>query len=180
MIRIIDQIIILTLPIIPYNNWYIKGSLEITNVMIIYFLFKYFVFPKRKIKKKKTILTYILFLGIAILIVSFKIGIFKYESIAIISNSMSPTFTRGDLVIYEKEASITNQDIIIYQSDDKIIVHRIINQNNNYYITKGDANNSPDSSKVSKEDIKGVYKFHLKYLGFPAIWLKEFLDKEAS
>ena len=180
VIRIIDQIIILTLPIIPYNNWYIKGSLEITNVMIIYFLFKYFVFPKRKIKKKKTILTYILFLGIAILIVSFKIGIFKYESIAIISNSMSPTFTRGDLVIYEKEASITNQDIIIYQSDDKIIVHRIISQNNNYYITKGDANNSPDSSKVSKEDIKGVYKFHLKYLGFPAIWLKEFLDKEAS
>ncbi len=148
--------------------------------MIIYFLFKYFIFPQRKIKKKKTILTYILFLGIAILIVSFKMGLFKYESIAIISNSMSPTFTRGDLVIYEKDSPITNQDIIIYQSDDKIIVHRVLTQNNNYYITKGDANNSHDLNKITKKDIKGVYKFHLKYLGFPAIWLKEFLDKEAN
>ncbi len=179
IIRIIDEIIILILPVLPNNNWYIKGSLEIIKVMLIYFLFKYFILSRKR-KKKKYLFTYIIFLGIAILMVFFKMGLFQYESIAIISNSMTPTFERGDLVIYKKEAPISNQDIIVYQREKRIIVHRVINQNNNYYITKGDANKSLDQNKVSAKDIKGVYQFHLKYLGFPAIWLKEFLDKEAS
>ena len=32
--------------------------------------------------------------------------------------------------------------------------------------------------KIKKEDIKGVYQFHIKYLGYPSIWLNELFTRE--
>ncbi len=106
------------------------------------------------------------------------LGSFKYQPITILSDSMSPTFKRGDVVIYKKGEKINPKDIIVFQYNKQIIVHRVVGVNNYYYITKGDANNTIDYMKTTKEDIKGVYQFHIKYLGYPSIWLNEFLNKE--
>ena len=105
------------------------------------------------------------------------LGLFPYQPIAILSNSMNPTFKRGDVVIYKKEENIVPGDIIVFQYQNQIIVHRVVSINE-YYVTKGDANNSVDYIKVQKEDIKGVYQFSLKYLGYPSIWLNELFTKE--
>ena len=90
---------------------------------------------------------------------------------------MKPTFERGDVIIYKKNEEIELDDIIVFQYQEQLIVHRVVGINE-YYVTKGDANNSVDNLKVKKEDIKGVYQFPLKYLGYPAIWLNELLTKE--
>ena len=111
------------------------------------------------------------------LLVLFMLGLFSYQSIAILSNSMNPTFRRGDVVIYKKEKEILPGDIIVFKYENQIIVHRVVSINENY-ITKGDANNDIDYIKIEKEDIKGVYQFHIKYLGYPSIWLNEFFTKE--
>ena len=105
------------------------------------------------------------------------LGLFNYKPIAILSNSMNPTFNRGDVVIYKSNASISPGDIIVFQNGSQIIVHRLISINE-YYVTKGDANNIIDYMKTKQEDIKGVYQFHIKYLGYPAIWLNELFTKE--
>ena len=105
------------------------------------------------------------------------LGSFTYQPIAILSNSMNPTFKRGDVVIYKKEENIIPGNIIVFQYQNQIIVHRVVSINE-YYVTKGDANNSIDYIKVQKEDIKGVYQFSLKYLGYPSIWLNELFTKE--
>ena len=90
---------------------------------------------------------------------------------------MNPTFSRGDIVIYKDTETILPGDIIVFQYKNQIIVHRVVSINE-YYVTKGDANNTVDSIKIKKEDIKGVYQFSLKYLGYPSIWLNEFFTKE--
>ena len=113
----------------------------------------------------------------SILLVLFMLGVFNYQPIAILSNSMNPIFKRGDIVIYKREENILPGDIIVFKYESQIIAHRVVSINE-YYITKGDANNTVDYIKIKKEDIQGVYQFHIKYLGYPSIWLNEFFTKE--
>ena len=179
IIRLFNDIPIFLLPIIPFSNWYITGSFSVIKTTIIYFLFKYFIFNKKTIHhlNRSSIIIDAITIIISTLLILFMLGLFKYQAIAILSNSMNPTFNRGDVVIYQKTNNIFPGDIIVYKNKNQIIVHRVISINESYYITKGDANNTVDYLKVSKEDIKGVYKFHIKYLGYPAIWLNEFFNK---
>ena len=107
------------------------------------------------------------------------LGLFKYEAIAIMSNSMHPIFSRGDIVIYKKDLkAIKTGSIIVYNLDQKYIVHRVINREVNSYETKGDKNLNADIVKVKRENVKGIYCFHIKYLGYPVVWLNELLKGE--
>lgn len=178
IIRIFNEVPKLFLPFIPYSNWFIEGSFDIIKVLIIYYLFKYFIFNKKNIHRfKSSAMLYPLTIITSILLVLFMLGVFNYQPIAILSNSMNPLFKRGDVVIYKREENISPGDIIVFKYENQIIVHRVVSINE-YYITKGDANNTIDYIKIKKEDIKGVYQFHIKYLGYPSIWLNEFFTKE--
>lgn len=114
------------------------------------------------------------------------IGTFKYEPITILSNSMKPNFERGDVVIFKKMNNrelrqISINEIIIYSIGEQNIAHRIIDKieknDTVIYQTKGDSNNISDKILVQTDQIKGKYKFHIKYIGFPAIWLYEFFNR---
>ncbi len=178
IIRFFNELPTIFLPIIPYSNWFIEGSFEIIKVLIIYYLFKYFIFRKKTIKQTKNLSkVYPLTIITSILLVLFMLGLFNYQAIAILSNSMNPTFRRGDVVIYKKNAKILSGDIIVFKYENQIIVHRVLSINE-YYVTKGDANNTVDYMKIQKKDIIGVYQFHIKYLAYPSIWLNEMFTKE--
>ncbi len=179
IIKLFDEIPKILLPITPYSNWFITGSFAIIKVLIIYYLFKYYIYNKKTIKynKKSVRIFYPLSIIASTLLVLFMLGVFNYKSIAILSNSMNPTFNKGDVVIYKDTKNIVPGDIIVFQYGSQIIVHRLISINE-YYVTKGDANNTVDYIKLKKEDIKGVYQFHIKYLGYPSIWLNDFFTKE--
>lgn len=93
------------------------------------------------------------------------------------SNSMVPTYSRGDVVIYEKISQdklkkLKKGSIIIYKIGDMYIAHRInkviINDEEVKYMTKGDNNTTSDIKLVATSDIKGVY------IGYPTVWLNEF------
>ena len=47
IIRIFNEVPKFFLPIIPYSNWFIEGSFAIIKVLIIYYLFKYFIFKNK-------------------------------------------------------------------------------------------------------------------------------------
>ncbi len=104
------------------------------------------------------------------------LGLFSYEPIVILSNSMHPTFSKGDIIIYQKEKNNLNiGTIIVFENKNKTIIHRLIADEGTIYKTKGDNNKNVDNINISKKDIKGIYKFHIKYLGYPAIWLNNLL-----
>ncbi|MCJ7450621.1 MAG: signal peptidase I [Candidatus Nanohaloarchaeota archaeon QJJ-9] len=69
--------------------------------------------------------------------------------VSVVSNSMKPTFQRGDLVVVKGEEfnRIKEEDIIVYKSkNDQVnlymppIIHRVVNKSNSSLSTKGDNN----------------------------------------
>ena len=111
------------------------------------------------------------------------LGFFKYRPISIMSNSMFPVYKRGDVVIFKKVENvekIPKGAILIYNNGKKNIAHRIsqvIKTNGKVsYQTKGDNNMNSDKELVKTNQILGVYSFHIKYIGFPSIWLYEYFN----
>ena len=114
-------------------------------------------------------------------------GVFKYEPVAIVSNSMTPIFYRGDIVIYSKPTEeelkkIDENTIIIYSREKQIIAHRVISKYEKgditYFITKGDANNGEDGAPVPEDKVIGIYSCSVKYIGYPTVWLNQIFNKE--
>ena len=190
--RLFKELISILMPILPDLNWFISGSVGIISPTIVYILFKYkFIVETKYIKTKKenTLdkISYAITLILLINLVLFVLGVYKFEPITILSNSMEPTYSRGDVVIYEKLnekelKEIPENSIIIYSMENKNIAHRITekikNKDKILYQTKGDSNNATDKNLVKIEQIKGIYKFHIKYIGYPSVWLYELFNKK--
>lgn len=188
--RVIFEIIMLLTPIYPNLDWFATGIIGILVPLIIYILYKYDYDRKkrdvsRRTLKKQSIVTYIPLLTLIIIFALFMLGFFKYSPIAIVSNSMTPVFYRGDVVVLRKvdEKILKNMEkytIIVYSIGKQNIVHRIIDikevDGEIYYQTKGDANNSPDANLVSQDQVIGIYKFSMKYIGYPSVWLSEYFN----
>ncbi|MDI6820247.1 MAG: signal peptidase I [Candidatus Hodarchaeaceae archaeon] len=101
---------------------------------------------------------------------------------AVVSNSMKPTFERGDLLLIRgvsSPAEIAIGDIIVFRSEHQsaLIVHRviekIIDENGRvWFKTQGDANPGPDPTPVRPEDIKGKVTFMIPKLGHISLLLR--------
>jgi signal peptidase len=186
--RLILEIIIIISPIYPDLNWFATGIIGIVFPAIIYIYYKYDyqkkdrTISRRKLKKQNPII-YIPTLLIIVLFTCFMLGLLKYEPVAIMSNSMNPLYYRGDVLVINKanNENITVGDIIIYSTDTKIIAHRVVNiieeNGEKYYQTKGDANQSVDLKLVEKDQIIGKYQFHVKYIGYPSVWLNDLFNQ---
>ena len=79
---------------------------------------------------------------------------FGYSSSVVLTGSMSGTIEPNDLIITKKQNGYSEGDIITF-SGQTSVTHRIIGIENGRYRTKGDANNTADSSAVFQEDIIG-------------------------
>lgn len=177
------------LPILPNLNWFYTGLFGILVPMILYVLVNYSQAKlERKLswrdEKKSRPITYVPVLVIGFLVVGFVIGLFKYQPVAVISDSMLPVFARGDMIIVEKfnqedVEKIQVDDIIKFAVDNYYVIHRVheIEKTDDgiQFITKGDNNNAPDSKPVKPEQIQAIYRTHVKFLGFPSVWLSEAL-----
>jgi signal peptidase I len=94
---------------------------------------------------------------------------------AVSSNSMKPTFERGDMIVVKGVYSpneLKIGDIIVYQDlSGKPIVHRIVNIQDNIITTKGDANPSPDSP-ITFEQVRGKVLFWIPRIGYISLWVQ--------
>ena len=120
----------------------------------------------KKLNKEKVF--FILIILISIIIISLKFFIkdiqpFGLTILQVSSNSIVPTFRKGDFIIIKKQTEYAVGDIITYEITEEnekyYVTHRIIEKNENEYITKGDANNREDGKIVKKEEIKGKVLF---------------------
>ena len=190
--RVLGKLFVLLVPALPNVDWYVMGSVGILLPAFMYLLFRYkFSKEKKDIRERKENFLekfyYAVTFIFALMLVCFMIGMFKYEPICILSNSMIPTYKRGDVVIFKKMNNyelnnIQKNSIIIYEKDDKNIAHRVVNviktDDNVLYQTKGDSNNMSDTDLVQIAQIKGVYVFHIKYIGLPSVWLYNYFHQE--
>jgi signal peptidase I len=124
-----------------------------------------------------TILVLLVLLGIFV-VFSFIPFPGNYKVFTVQSGSMEPTIHTGSLIFVKPEADYSVGDIITKRTDDpKItITHRIISreevQGKIAFETKGDANQSVDGEKFTKDGIIGKMIAKIPYLGYPVGYAK--------
>lgn len=69
---------------------------------------------------------------------------FGYGASVVLSGSMEPALSVGDLLIVAETDSYRERDVVVYQSGRTPVVHRIVSIQGEEMITKGDANNTED------------------------------------
>ena len=89
---------------------------------------------------------------------------FGYGAAVVLSGSMEPEFSKGDLIFVKETADYSEKDIVVFQDGSTLVVHRIIEVDDETIITKGDANNAADEP-ISKELIKGEVVGCIPYVG---------------
>lgn len=82
---------------------------------------------------KKNDLIFVVLVGLIYFIILS--GVVKTASVEGVS--MYPIFQNGYLVFYEKPINVHVGDVIIYVSHAGYVIHEIVIQNGNHYITKG-------------------------------------------
>ena len=82
--------------------------------------------------------------------------IFGYSYINVLSSSMEPAVSAGDLVICKEKDEYEIGDAILFEEQDYLILHRIVDINEKgEFITRGDANPSNDEYPVTPALIHG-------------------------
>lgn len=82
----------------------------------------------------------------------------------VLSGSMEPALSVGDLIIVRPAGTYGVGDIVVYQTGDSLVVHRVVETGDGYIVTRGDANNT-DDDPVSTESIKGRVVLAIPHLG---------------
>lgn len=93
--------------------------------------------------------------------------VFGLSPVIVLSGSMYPTFEAGDMVLLKTVDvnTITEGDVICYFADDNkdtAITHRVLEvqtleDGTLTFVTKGDANNTPDRVAVTADMVQGRY-----------------------
>ena len=173
------------IPIIPRTGNYVGSLIKFMfPIVILYFIFVYLrnnQMDKPLSYDSKHKLVGLGFSALlTIFVVYFSSGFFKYYTVAIATGSMMPNIDIGDVVVIDQRYDVTKikiGDILAHKYDDKIIVHRVVKivESNDelYFYTKGDANNSLDNYTINKDMILGVVKVKVPYIGLPTVWLND-------
>lgn len=107
--------------------------------------------------KIKNIIFRIVYILILIYLAIFIPSFWGHKPLVVISGSMEPTLRVGGLLYYHEQdlKEYDRGDILVYQTKDHIISHRIVDQNKNGFVTKGDANSSADGSLINNNQVLG-------------------------
>lgn len=92
--------------------------------------------------------------------------------VAVFSESMIPTFFKGDMIIVYGTNNLKVGDIIVFEVPDRKypIIHRIISMENGFIRTKGDNNfgEDPESWRTNIDNVYGRELLKIPLLG----WVK--------
>ena len=188
--RIIMEFYIFIIPIIPNLGEYINCMIGICMPFSLYISICRIIDGYERVEEHQFIdnsfsaldIPVITFIVIVVCLIS---GVFPHYILGIASGSMSPTIDKGDAVIVEKITSVADikeNQIIVFEHGNQTYIHRLVRieteDNKTYYVTKGDANVTEDNIKLTQNKIKGFVKFRIPYIGYPTVYLSNFLDKE--
>lgn len=98
-----------------------------------------------------------------------------WTSVGLSSGSMAPAIHIGDVVLAARppEAPLEPGTVITFRdASGGLTTHRIDSVNaDGSYITKGDANPTVDSLTVEPDQVVGVGRWVVPYIGLPRVWM---------
>ena len=98
--------------------------------------------------------------------------IFGYAPLTVLSGSMEPAFSAGDLVVIHREEAYAVGDVITYRNGSALITHRLIGDGPEGVTTKGDFNDTPDLEPVAVKQIVGRVVLVIPALGRVLLFLR--------
>lgn len=185
--RLITVLFGYIIPIVPSVYLFFRTFLRMIYPYIIYVILeklfsKYDFAVSYNDKKKEFVGNTFLIVGISLLVMLISCQ-FKYGILVIGSSSMTGSINKGDAVIFE---SYDNQNIkigqvIIFDYNDIQTVHRVVDirevNGEIRYFTRGDANKNNDSGYATADEIHGLVKLRVKYIGYPTLWVRNLFKK---
>ena len=97
-------------------------------------------------------------------------SVFGYKPLVVLTGSMEPSYKVGSIIYYKKVAKeeIKPGDAITFRlSSGSYVSHRVVSVNGDSFVTKGDANNTPDAQPVSYSNVVGKdLKFSIPFVGY--------------
>lgn len=183
---VVPAMLMYIIPLLPDLSWFLDGSLQLILAFVVYFVCNQFYISKYEIrtKKKKVFLSLLPLLVIIIPIIILISGVFKYQLLAILTNSMKPIYSRGDAVLVaylddEEKKELKKGDIIVFTYHDRRVLHRIVEikesiSGDRMYKTKGDNLDTEDAWVLKDQDIEGKYIATIPKIGYPSVWISEF------
>lgn len=134
-------------------------------------------------KKALQIIFDIAFYGIfSIMLLCIILSVFGIKLYNVPTGSMEPNIHANSLVMVNNNANyddIEVGDVIIYerQSDDIMIIHRVIEKTDNGLYTKGDANAIADGICITPDIFVGKFIFAIPKIGKFFDWLESPVNK---
>jgi signal peptidase len=118
----------------------------------------------------------------AVAIIWFAVGLFPFQPALVGSGSMEPKMYTGDVVIIAKVPAdnIKLGDVIQFRVPEEVtVMHRVIEiqeteNGGKLFITKGDANDQPDSEPVMPENVVGKAVMTIPKIGWASVAVKQF------
>jgi signal peptidase len=104
-----------------------------------------------------------------------------YQALVVRSGSMAPTIPTGSIVFYRKTtaAKVKVGEVIVFAKPGDAtekVTHRVVQIKNGatgrYFITKGDANGTPDDWRVPAVGTGWVASFHVARVGYGLVYLR--------
>ena len=94
-----------------------------------------------------------------------------YTPVYVLSGSMEPAFSAGDMILITEKPEYQVGDVVTYRMGAQTVTHRIIGEEDGQFQLQGDANNTPDIDLVDPVQIVGKQVAVIPYAG----WLVSFL-----
>ncbi len=119
-------------------------------------------------------------IGLTLLLIASFFSIADYQVKVVLSGSMRPTIETGSIVVITSQERYTKDDIITFTAEaprEVPITHRIVERDATNgsvsYVTRGDANDAPDESRVQKDEVIGKVLFSVPYVGYLITFAKQ-------
>ena len=90
---------------------------------------------------------------------------FGVGSAVVLSGSMEPEISVGDLLIITEAQSYQVGDVVVFQDGRSSVTHRIVSISEDKVVTRGDANNTEDAP-ITLEQIKGKVTMVIPLIGY--------------
>jgi len=172
---VLPPLLLPILPDVPNEVWvlFLHGILILTA----YLYYKFKDEKKRREIREPFIKKHAGPIVVFGILIAFSMGFFPIVPSVVLTDSMAGAVDRGSVALIRKTFDeIEEGDIIQFRSDRNLmVIHRVIEIRtdlfgNPYFITKGDANDRPDSSPVPLDQVTGVVFGSFRHIGMVRVW----------
>lgn len=98
------------------------------------------------------------------------------QSHVVVSNSMQPRIASGDVVLTQRAAAgdLHPGQVVLFADPEggrRLMLHRLVDvAEGGALVTRGDANQSADSTPVPAGCVRGLARLRVPYVGLPVLW----------